>query len=103
MGFVIEATDHEWERRHLWTDGILTRPSEAFRRQVYVDFWFEQSGIELRQSIGIDNIMWESDYPHITSTYPHSRESVLSTVGSLSEDERCRLLWRNAARLYRLT
>lgn len=27
------------ERRHLWTKGITTRPSETIRRQVYVNFW----------------------------------------------------------------
>jgi len=102
MAYVLEATDHEWEQRHLWTEGIATRPSEVFRRQIYVDFWFEQSGIELRHMIGIDNIMWESDYPHITSTYPCSRESVQRTTGSLPDDECKKLLYENAARLYRL-
>ena len=69
---VLEACDCEWEKRHLWTEGILTRPSELFRRQIYVDFWFETVGIQLRDCIGIDNILWESDFPHITSTYPNS-------------------------------
>ncbi|HEY7119372.1 MAG TPA: amidohydrolase family protein [Tepidisphaeraceae bacterium] len=42
MAYVLESCDHEWERHHLWTEGVPTRPSEAFRRQVYVDFWFER-------------------------------------------------------------
>ncbi|HTG18055.1 MAG TPA: amidohydrolase family protein, partial [Blastocatellia bacterium] len=28
---VLEACDHEWEKHHLWTEGILTRPSALFR------------------------------------------------------------------------
>lgn len=103
MAYVLEATDHEWERHHLWTEGILTRPSEAFRRQIYVDFWFERSGIELRHFIGIDNIMWESDYPHITSSYPRSKEIVARITADIPEDEKKKMLYENAMRLYSLS
>ena len=48
----------------------MTRPSETVRRQIYVNFWFEAAGIKLRHEIGIDNIMWESDFPHVASYYP---------------------------------
>jgi len=102
MAYVLEVCDHEWERNHLWTEGILTRPSDAFRRQVYVDFWFERSGIELRHQIGLGNILWESDYPHITSTYPNSREHIRRTTDHLPEEERKQLLYGNAMKLYNL-
>ena len=36
----------------------------VFQRQLYVDFWYERAGIELRHQIGMNNIMWESDFPH---------------------------------------
>jgi predicted TIM-barrel fold metal-dependent hydrolase len=99
---VLEACDAEWEKRHLWNEGLATRPSEVFRRQIYVDFWFETVGIELREFIGIDNILWESDFPHITSTYPHSRSAVEHSLAGVPAQEREKLLFRNAARLYRL-
>ena len=100
---VLEACDYEWERLHLWTEGILTRPSELFRRQIYVDFWFETVGIQLREYIGVDNILWESDFPHITSTYPNSWSAVEHSLAGVAPAEREKLLFRNAARLYRLT
>jgi predicted TIM-barrel fold metal-dependent hydrolase len=99
---VLEACDHEWERRHLWTEGIATRPSELFRRQIYVDFWFETVGIELRDFIGVDNILWESDFPHITSTYPNSWTAVEQSLAGVPREHREKLLFRNAARLYNL-
>jgi predicted TIM-barrel fold metal-dependent hydrolase len=99
---VLEACDNEWERRQLWREGIVTRPSELFRRQVYVDFWFETVGIELRDFIGIDNILWESDFPHITSTYPNSWSAVEHSLGGVSDEHREKILYRNAARLYHL-
>lgn len=105
VNYVLEACDHEWERRHLWTSGILTRPSELFRRQIYVDFWYEKAGMELRHQVGVDKIMWESDYPHIASTYPKSWKFVEWTLDGLGieGEERKQLLYDNAVRLYKLS
>jgi len=103
INFVLESCDHEWEQRHLWTEGFRTRPSDAFRRQIVVDFWFEQSGVELRNTIGVDNIMWESDYPHITSTYPNSRESVERALAGVPPEDRTKMLYGTAMKLYKLT
>ncbi|HZT06765.1 MAG TPA: amidohydrolase family protein [Chloroflexota bacterium] len=102
LPYVLEACDYEWERRHLWTEGITTRPSESIRSQVYVNFWYERSGIELRHEVGIDHIMWESDYPHTTSTYPRSWEFVERTLAGVPEEERTKMLYANAARVYHL-
>jgi predicted TIM-barrel fold metal-dependent hydrolase len=100
---VLEACDHEWEKRHLWSEGVVTRPSDLFRRQIFVDFWFETVGIQLRDYIGVDNILWESDFPHITSTYPNSWDAVEHSLSGVAPGDREKVLFRNAARLYRLT
>jgi predicted TIM-barrel fold metal-dependent hydrolase len=102
VNYILEGCDHEWERRHLWTEGILTRPSELFKRQLYVDFWYEEAGIQQRHKIGIDNIMWEADYPHSTSTYPESWQFVERTLQGVPQDEREKLLYGNAMRVYGL-
>ncbi|MGZ8478805.1 MAG: amidohydrolase family protein [Candidatus Binatia bacterium] len=100
---VQSACDHEWERRQLWRHGLERRPSELIREQVYVNFWYEQAGIELRHAVGVDNIMWESDYPHIASTYPDSWQFVERSLAGVSPDERKKMLYGNAQALYRLT
>jgi predicted TIM-barrel fold metal-dependent hydrolase len=102
VNYILEGCDHEWERRHLWTEGILTRPSELFRRQIYVDFWYESAGIQQRHTIGIENIMWESDYPHSTSTYPESWQFVKRTLAGVPEEEQKLLRYGNAMRVYHL-
>ena len=99
---VLEICDLEWERRQLRAEGIQMRPSELFRRQIYVDFWFETVGIELRDFIGIENILWESDFPHITSTYPNSWSAVEHSLTGVPQEQREKILFRNAARLYKL-
>ena len=102
LNYVMAACDHEWETRQLWTEGLPTRPSEAVRRQMFVNFWFEAEGIKLRHDIGIDNLMWESDFPHVASYYPRSRESVERVLGGVDEADRAKLLYENAMRIYQV-
>ncbi len=102
VNYALAACDHEWECRHLWTEGITTRPSETVRRQMYVNFWFEVEGIKLRHLIGIDNIMWESDFPHVASFYPRSWDSIERVLKGVPPDDRRKLLYENALRVYQL-
>jgi uncharacterized protein len=100
---VLTACDHEWERRKLWRYGLEQRPSELIRQQVYVNFWYERAAMDLRHELGVDNIMWESDYPHIASTYPESWKFVEQSLQGVPEDERKKMLHQNAEFLYQLT
>jgi predicted TIM-barrel fold metal-dependent hydrolase len=102
LNFVLAACDHEWESRRLWTAGLATRPSEIVRRQMYVNFWFEAEGIKLRHDIGIDNIMWESDFPHVASYYPRSWQEVERVLEGVSAEDRRKVLYENALRVYRI-
>jgi predicted TIM-barrel fold metal-dependent hydrolase len=102
LNYVIAACDHEWESRRLWTEGIHTRPSETVRRQMYVNFWFEAEGIKLRHDIGIDNIMWESDFPHVASYYPRSWQEIERVLEGVPEEDRRKMLFENALRVYRI-
>lgn len=102
VNYVLEGCDHEWERRHLWTEGITTKPSELFQRQVLVDFWYESAGVEMRHNIGMNNIMWEADFPHSTSTWPQSWEFINRTLEGVPQSERNQLLYGNAVKLYKL-
>jgi uncharacterized protein len=100
--FALDACDHEWERGRLWTEGLVTRPSDIVRRQVYANFWFEIADIQMRDRLGADHIMWESDYPHIVSTYPESWKWAERSMVGVPEDDRKKMLYQNAVRLYQL-
>ena len=50
-------------------------PSDFFHRNVVLSFQEDAIGIRLRDVIGVDNMMWGSDYPHSGSTFPQSRKS----------------------------
>jgi uncharacterized protein len=102
LNYVLAACDHEWECRGLSSEGITARPSETVRRQMYVNFWFEAEGIKLRHDIGIDNIMWESDFPHVASYYPRSWQEVERVLEGVPADDRRKLLYENALRVYQV-
>ena len=100
--YLLETADHQWESQRLYKHGMPTKPSELFHRQCYINFWYEETGIALRHAIGIDNIMWESDFPHPTGSYPNSRAYIERTLAGVPEDERRKMLVENAIRVFNL-
>jgi predicted TIM-barrel fold metal-dependent hydrolase len=104
FNYVLDSCDQVWERRQLWKHGIKTRPSEQIRERVYADFWFEKGGegLDVRYRLRTDHIMWQSDLPHGTSTYPESRKILSRALEGVPEKEVPLLLYKNAMKLYGL-
>jgi predicted TIM-barrel fold metal-dependent hydrolase len=67
-----------------------------------VNFWFEKTGPSMRHIIGIDNIMWESDFPHPTCTWPESRKYIKDSMEGWTDEERRKVLVDNAVRVFNL-
>ena len=88
------------EKRPL-ADGML--PSDYFHRNVFAGFQEDALGIDLREIIGVDNIMWGSDYPHPESTFPRSREILEEILSDCAEEEKAKIVGGNAARIYNLS
>lgn len=100
--YELELADHQFERQRLHTEGYELMPSELFKRQCYYTGWFDHTGIDTRKYIGVDNILWSSNFPLATSTWPNSHDFIQRCFASASEQERRQMLWDNAAKLYRL-
>jgi uncharacterized protein len=101
--FALEALDHQWERQRLAeNEGFMQRPSEIFHRQCYVTTWREKVGLRNRNYVGPDRILWESEFPRSTSTYPESARMIENNFAEVPAQERELMLWRNAARLYKV-
>jgi predicted TIM-barrel fold metal-dependent hydrolase len=84
-----------------FTRDLTLRPTEYFQRQCYLGASFlpPHEGRD-RHRIGVDKLMWGSDYPHLEGTWPNSMESLRTTFGSYPEDEIRRMLGGNAAEVY---
>ena len=95
--------DHIWEKHRYWTKSELPeRPSTYFRRQVYATFMEDPVGLREREFIGVDNILWSSDYPHSETTWPNSLELTTKWTSDFPEQDRRKILYQNAERLYQL-
>ena len=75
-------------------------PSDFFRNNVFIGFQEDDLGIELRHHIGVDNLLWGSDYPHAESTFPKSREILDRILQGVPEAEQAKIAAENTARLY---
>jgi len=53
-------------------------------------------------SIGVDNLMFETDYPHPTCLYPDPLERVAKALDGISAESQRKLLQDNAAKLYHI-
>jgi predicted TIM-barrel fold metal-dependent hydrolase len=75
-------------------------PSDYFRRNVFLSFQEDALGIRDRDLIGVDNILWGSDYPHPECTFPHSRQVLETVLADCSEEEKAKIVGGNTARIY---
>jgi predicted TIM-barrel fold metal-dependent hydrolase len=55
--------------------------------------------VELRGQIGVDKIIWGSDYPHAEGTWPHTKKKLAKTFAGVAQDEVARMVGGNAATL----
>ena len=83
-----------------WPTKLTLKPSEYFRRQMYCTFIDDSFGVASRHWIGVDNVMWWSDYPHTASTWPHSRDIIERDFKDVSEVEKRKIVRENVAKLY---
>lgn len=111
--FLVEALDWMWKecavtKEHPEYDLL---PSEYFRRQIYGCFWFEHgAGLDAAlATLGADNLLYETDFPHPTSMSPGPAsealvpsEFIATKLGRLGPDVLRKVLHDNAARIYHL-
>ena len=76
-------------------------PSDFFHRNVFISFQEDELGMKLRHHIGVDNLLWGSDYPHAESTFPRSREIVERILAGVPHEEKVKIAGENAACVYR--
>ena len=100
---LIEALDDRYWRNRVWGDlPIDNAPSFYWRQNNAASYITDRSGIALRHSVGVENILWSSDYPHHGNDWPYSRKVIDETLGHIPTDERRAITGDNAARIWHL-
>ena len=102
----IDRLDYTYTQRvsrpnwHRYKEDML--PSDYFHRNVFVGFQEDAVGIRMRDIIGVDNLLWGSDYPHVESTFPKTREILEEILADCTEEEKAKIVGGNASRIYDL-
>jgi predicted TIM-barrel fold metal-dependent hydrolase len=100
--YLLEYTDFQATGDQLPQHGFDLMPSELFRRQCYLVGWYDKASLKTMKYIGTENILWSSQFPLATSTWPDTRAAIARSFEGVSDGEREKILFQNAARLYKL-
>lgn len=84
-----------------FTKNLSLSPSEYFARQCYLgaSFMPAHEG-RFRHAIGVDKLMWGTDYPHLEGTWPNTMKALNGTFADYPEHEIRAILGQNAAKAY---
>ncbi len=101
--YLLEQMDDRWWRNRHWAKVELAKlPSDYWKSNWFLTFVQDFYGVKNRHAIGIDNMMWSTDYPHHICDWPYSRKIANEMFAGVPEGERAQICSGNAIRLYGL-
>jgi len=111
LPWVVQELDYRhwrlWEAKEFWESKggipLKMKPSELFKRQIYVTFQQDHVAMSLLPFYGENNVLWASDYPHPDSIWPNSHATIAEQMGQFSPELRDKITSGNAAKLYGLS
>mgnify|MGYP002141478995 CR=1 FL=1 len=62
----------------------------------------DQHGLKSRDAVGLEHILFETDYPHTDTTWPNTLEVATAMMGHLPEDVQYKILRGNAIKMLHL-
>ncbi len=95
----LEWADHQADHDGLANEGYDLTPSQLFHRQCYLTAWYDVVA-PFAPFIHTDNVMWSSNLPLATSTWPQTQKTIDHCLNGLSAGDSRKVLWTNAASLY---
>jgi predicted TIM-barrel fold metal-dependent hydrolase len=100
--YVLDRMDDVYENKFKGKNSLTMKPSDYWRRQCKATFQNDRIGAKLLDDLGIETVMWGSDYPHPDGVFPDSQEHIKRQFGHLPSAARRKITCENAARFYGL-
>jgi predicted TIM-barrel fold metal-dependent hydrolase len=103
--YILERADTVWRENRGWggvADKVLVPPSELFRDHVYGCFFDDAHGVRSLDEIGVDNVTYETDYPHSDSTWPDTMTIAATQMADLSPEAVHKVMRGNALKMLSL-
>jgi len=100
----LKQMDFTYRERPVFTKGWKSSqgmlPSDYWHQNMFVEFMEDDLGVELRKHIGVETMLWGSDFPHAESTWPQSKQFLDRIFAGVPEDDRRKITSDNAAKLF---
>jgi hypothetical protein len=77
--YFLQRAEHTWRRHNGWMQLEMPNgltPAQLFRERILCCFIDDRVGLRLLDEFNVDNVCWESDYPHSDSSWPNGPESL---------------------------
>ena len=99
----LERLDHHAQKFSWDVPWLKLLPSEYFRRQCWISFEPNDPTLpRVADLIGVDRILWASDFPHSDAVYPGSVKALEQTIAPLADSVKERIRGANAVAAYGL-
>jgi len=103
--YALERAHSVWKEFRGWafdSTAVPEPPEFYFRRQIFACFFRDNFGLKNLEDIGVDNVTFETDYPHSDSTWPDTKDVFTNMVSDLPDDVVYKLARGNAIRMLSL-
>lgn len=81
--------------KHLADHDIAHDIEHYWNTNMYASFMVDPLGLELIDRIGVDRVMWSSDYPHNESTFGYSEQSLAAVVDAVGAEAAAKIVSTN--------
>jgi predicted TIM-barrel fold metal-dependent hydrolase len=105
LPYILERADTVWQQHRAWAevaDIVPEPPSTYYFRQVFGCFFSDFHGLKSLDEVGVDNITFETDYPHTDSTWPDTKKIAEEMVAGLDDETVYKIMRGNAIRMLHL-
>jgi len=103
----LKQMDFTYVERPVFTKGWKSAeglmPSDYWKRNMFVEFMEDDLGVQLRDRIGVENMLWGSDYPHAEATFPRSQQFLGRMFAGVPEADLRKITSDNAAKMFGFT
>jgi len=103
--YAMERATNVWKEFRGWAfdkDAVPEPPEFYFRRQIFACFFRDDFGLKNLQEIGVDNVVFETDYPHSDSTWPNTEQFVRDMSTNIDDETLYKIIRGNAIRMLSL-
>lgn len=82
--------------KHMFNHTVQHDVRHYWDNNMHASFMVDPLGLQLIDKIGVDRVMWSSDYPHNESTYGYSEKSIAAVVDAVGPDAAAKIVSGNA-------